>query len=199
MSQDNIIAHNFRVDAEMRKKLLNQIPFLLWFTGLSGSGKSTLANEVEMALYEMNKSTYLLDGDNTRQGINSDLDFSEDSRTENIRRVSEISKLMLDAGLITLASFISPFAKDREFIRNTVGKDRFIEIYVQCPIEECEKRDVKGLYAKARSGEIANFTGISSPYEEPQNPQIVVHSHTEKLGDSKHKVIEYLITNNLIG
>ncbi len=195
---ENIIRHNFKISRKDREKLNAQNSVLLWFTGLSGSGKSTLANEVEIALYQLNFRTYLLDGDNTRQGINSDLDFSEESRVENIRRVGEIANLFLDAGIITLASFISPFETDREKVKNLVGDENYIEIYVDCPVEECERRDVKGLYAKARKGEIANFTGISSPYEVPKNPNIIVNSQTETLEESTEKVLNYLKEKEII-
>ncbi len=198
MANKNVIAHDFKVDRQQREELLGQKSFLLWFTGLSGSGKSTLANAVEVALHEHKKSTYLLDGDNTRQGLNADLDFTAAGRTENIRRIGEVAKLMLDAGLITLASFISPLAKDRAWLRSLIDKGRFIEVYVECPLEVCEERDVKGLYAKARKGEIPNFTGISSPYEAPQNPEIVVHSQQEKLEDATAKIMQYLKNNTLI-
>jgi len=151
-----------------RAKLKMQKPFLLWFTGLSGSGKSTLANAVELALFEQGKHTYLLDGDNIRMGLNQGLGFSKNDRQENLRRIAEVSKLFLDSGLIVLAAFISPFEADRQKVKNIVGKEAFIEIFVDSPLESCEKRDIKGLYAKARRGEISHFTGISSPYEQPK-------------------------------
>ncbi len=195
---ENIIKHDFKITRKDREKLNAQNSVLLWFTGLSGSGKSTLANEVEIALYQLNFRTYLLDGDNTRQGINSDLDFSEESRVENIRRVGEIANLFLDAGIITLASFISPFESDREKVKNLVGAKNYIEIYVNCSVEECERRDVKGLYAKARAGEIENFTGISSPYEIPKKPNIIVNSQTETLEESTVKVLNYLKEKEII-
>ncbi len=195
---ENIIKHDFKITRKDREKLNAQNSVLLWFTGLSGSGKSTLANEVEIALYQLNFRTYLLDGDNTRQGINSDLDFSEESRVENIRRVGEIANLFLDAGIITLASFISPFESDREKVKNLVGAENYIEIYVNCSVDECERRDVKGLYAKARAGEIENFTGISSPYEVPKNPNIIVNSQLETLEGSTLKVLEYLKEKEII-
>ncbi len=147
---------------------------MLWFTGLSGSGKSTLANLVEIALHKQGISTYILDGDNIRQGINKDLSFAPKDRSENIRRIAEISNLMLDAGLLHLAAFVSPYIKDREKLKQIVGPDNFIEIYVNTSLAECERRDVKGLYKKARAGEIKNMTGISAPYEAPVNPDLEV-------------------------
>ncbi len=195
--QDNIIRYSFDVTREEREKRNNQKAVLLWFTGLSGSGKSTIANKVEFELFQNGNHTYILDGDNTRKGINSDLDFSESSRKENIRRVGELAYLMVDAGLITLASFISPFEKDRENIRQKLG-ERFVEIYVECPLEICEQRDVKGLYAKARKGEIKNFTGIDSPFEIPKNPNIVVNSHLQTLEENVKDILEYLRSKNFI-
>ncbi len=196
--QDNIIKHQFKIGRKERESLKDQKAVLIWFTGLSGSGKSTIANTLEEELYKRKFHTYILDGDNTRQGINSDLDFSESSRKENIRRVGEIAYLMVDAGLMVLASFISPFEKDRENIRTKLGTDRFIEVFVNCPIEICEQRDVKGLYTKARKGEIKNFTGIDSPFETPKSPNIIVNSQTESLDESVQKIIQYLEKKNII-
>jgi len=190
--QQDIIKHHFKITQKERIILNQQTPKLLWFTGLSGSGKSAIANEVEIYLHESKHHTYLLDGDNLRQGINSDLDFSEASRIENIRRIGEISKLFLDAGIIVLASFISPFEADREKAKKLVGEENFIEIFINCPLEICEQRDVKGLYAKAREGKIKNFTGIDSPYEIPKKPNIAIHSHLETIEESKNKIITYL-------
>jgi bifunctional enzyme CysN/CysC len=167
----NVIWQNTDITREIRSKQKSQKPLTLWFTGLSGSGKSTLSNTVEKCLVIMGKHTMLLDGDNVRHGLNKNLGFKEVDRIENIRRVAEVSKLMNDAGLIAIASFISPYRSDRENAKNIVG-DGFIEIYVSTLLEECERRDIKGLYQKARDGEIPNFTGISSPYEEPINPDI---------------------------
>lgn len=163
----NIFEHNFNIKREDRVALKNHQPSLIWFTGLSGSGKSTIANAVEQALYNQNIHTYLLDGDNVRMGINSNLSFSPEDRTENIRRIAEIANLMIDAGLVVLASFVSPYRQDRENVKNIVGSSNFIEVFVNTPIEECERRDVKGLYEKARKGEIQNFTGVNAPYEVP--------------------------------
>ena len=188
----HIIPHNHKVTRLDREKIKEHRGVVLWFVGLSGSGKSTLAGKVEQYLYAKGYHTYLLDGDNVRTGLNKDLDFSESSRTENIRRISEVAKLMVDAGLITIVSFISPLAKDRTHAKETIGKDDFNEIYVECPIEECEKRDVKGLYALARKGFIKDFTGISSPFEGPQNPDVLVN--TLEMDEKKclESVIKYL-------
>ena len=170
----NIFEHNFNVKQENRSALKSHKPLLLWFTGLSGSGKSTIANSVEQALFNKGVHTYLLDGDNVRKGINSNLSFSPEDRKENIRRIAEISNLMLDAGLVVLSSFVSPYREDRENVRNIVGYVNFVEIFVNTPIEECERRDVKGLYKKARRGEIKNFTGVNAPYEAPLTADIEI-------------------------
>lgn len=184
----NIIDYNFDITHIDRASRLNQRPLLLWFTGLSGSGKSTLSNAVERFLFEKGLTTYALDGDNTRMGLNSNLGFSSEDRKENIRRIGEVSKLMLDAGLIVCASFVSPFREDRERIKEIIGKENMVEIYVSTPLEECEKRDVKGLYKKARLGEIANFTGISSPYEVPEEPDISIDTTNLSLTEAVHKI-----------
>ena len=196
--QDHIIKHDFKIEKRDRESLKKQKAKLLWFTGLSGSGKSTIANEIDIYLHQNGYHTYILDGDNTRKGINSDLDFSENGRIENIRRIGEIANLFLDAGIIVLASFISPFREDREKVKNLVGAENFIEIFVDCPLEICEKRDVKGLYAKARKGEIKNFTGIDSPFEAPINPTILIKSNEEPLEKSVEKTIEFLKNNKII-
>ena len=177
--EKNIVKHDYTVDQNSRGKLKKHTAKLLWFTGLSGSGKSTIANRVEQALHEKGVHTYCLDGDNVRKGLNKDLSFSPEDRTENIRRIAETANLMIDAGLVVLAAFVSPYKKDRENIRTIVGSENMVEIYVNTSVEECERRDVKGLYKKARAGEIKNMTGISSPYEAPTNPEIEVK--TEKL------------------
>jgi adenylylsulfate kinase (apsK) len=188
----NIVWHKTNVAREDRESLLKQKAKILWFTGLSGSGKSTLAAAVEKKLYDLGKLTYMLDGDNIRYGINSDLGFSSKDRKENIRRIGEISKLFVDAGVIVLACFISPFKEDRERVRSLV-KDDFIEIFVDCPVEECEKRDPKNLYKKARNGAIHNFTGISSPYEKPENPELVVSTYKYSLEESVNIILEYIL------
>lgn len=188
----NTVAHNYKTARNQREENHGHKSYLIWFTGLSGSGKSTIANSVEVALHQNNYSTYTLDGDNIRQGINKDLRFTPEDRTENIRRIAEISHLMLDAGLITLASFVSPYAKDREEVKKIVGAENFIEIFVNTSLEECERRDVKGLYKKARSGEIMNMTGISAPYQSPQNPDLEIVTDGQSVQESVNKVIEYL-------
>lgn len=181
---NHIYPFQTKVSVEQRASLLNQKPCLLWFTGLSGSGKSTLAMQLEAVLHQQGFKTYLLDGDNVRAGLNSDLTFGDAARQESIRRIGEVAKLMLDAGLVVIASFISPFHKDREKVKALVGESNYIEIFVDCPIEVCEARDVKGLYKKARAGEIKEFTGISSPYEAPQNPDLIIKSDEQPIQDS---------------
>ena len=188
----HIIPHDHAIDRADRERLLAQKAQLIWFVGLSGSGKSTLASRVEQELHQMGRLTYILDGDNVRSGLNKDLDFSEASRMENIRRIGEVSKLMVDAGLVVITAFISPFRSDRETIRELVGADRFVEVHVDCPIEECEKRDVKGLYAKARQGLISNFTGISSPFEAPEQPEVRVQTHLNDIDECTNTIINYL-------
>lgn len=171
---------------------------MLWFTGLSGSGKSMIANEVEYRLNKMGFHTYLLDGDNIRHGLNQDLGFSAKDRSENIRRIAEVVKLFVDAGIIVLTAFISPFIKDREQAKDIIGKDRFIEIFVDTPLEECIKRDPKGLYKKALRGEIRDFTGIDSPYERPNNPDIHIKTLKEDISTATQKIINYLIQKRFI-
>ena len=179
MSLDTV-THNFKITKSQRELLHGHKAYLLWFTGLSGSGKSTLANLVEIELHKKGVSSYILDGDNIRQGINKDLSFTPGDRSENIRRIAEISNLMLDAGVVTLAAFVSPYLKDREAVKQVVGIDNVIEIYVNTSLEVCEQRDVKGLYKKARAGEIKNMTGVSAPYQPPIAPdiEIVTDGHT---------------------
>ena len=187
-----IIPHEGNITKEDRQRQKGHKSVILWFTGLSGSGKSTLAHAVEERLFEMGIHTYVLDGDNIRTGLNKDLGFSAKDREENIRRIGEVAKLFVDAGIFVLSAFISPYKKDRELVRNLVEKDEFIEIYVKCPLEVCEQRDVKGLYQKARAGIIKNFTGIDDPYEEPENPEIVVETDKETIEESVEKIISYL-------
>lgn len=194
----NIVWHGGNVSRENRENLLNQKGVVLWFTGLSGSGKSTLAREVEKKLHQLGRLSYVLDGDNIRFGLNRNLGFSPEDRAENIRRIGEVAKLFADAGLITLTAFISPYRFDRAMVREFLKKGEFIEIYVDCPLEECERRDVKGLYQKARTGEIKEFTGISAPYEEPAAPELVVQTAAENLEQSADKVIQYLINQGVI-
>jgi bifunctional enzyme CysN/CysC len=168
----NIITQAITTTKQQRSSLKNQTPFVVWFTGLSGAGKSTLANLLEQKLHEMGRHTYILDGDNVRLGLNKDLSFSAEDRVENIRRIAETAKLMADAGLIVLTAFISPFKQERELAKQAIGEQEFIEVFVDTPLELAESRDVKGLYAKARKGEIKDFTGIDSPYEPPTTPDI---------------------------
>lgn len=182
--QENIIRHDFSIGRTERKAIKNHNSFLLWFTGLSGSGKSTVANAVEKALVEKGIHTYTLDGDNVRKGLNNNLTFSPEDRTENIRRIAEVANLMVDAGLVVLAAFVSPYEKDREGIKEIVGADNYIEIFVNTPVEECERRDVKGLYAKARAGEIKNFTGINAPYEAPTDPDVEIDTTNVSVNDA---------------
>ena len=191
---DNLTWQNSDITKEVREKQLHQKAATFWFTGLSGSGKSTLANELEIRLTAMGKHTMLLDGDNIRMGLNRDLGFSDEDRTENIRRIAEVAKLMNDAGLIVLTSFISPFRKDRELARSIIGED-FVEIYVSTPLEECENRDVKGLYKKARSGEIPVFTGISSPYEEPEQPEVQIDTTDLSVEQAVTQLLQHLKEN----
>ncbi|SFN46697.1 adenylylsulfate kinase [Bizionia echini] len=190
--KENIITHHYQITLEDRIKLNNHNSFLLWFTGLSGSGKSTIANVVEQKLYQLGIKTYTLDGDNIRKGINKDLTFSPEDRTENIRRIAELANLMVDAGLVTLAAFVSPYKKDRENIRSIVKDVNFVEIYINTSVEECERRDVKGLYKKARAGEIKNMTGISAPYEAPENPDIEINTETESIEGAAKRIVDYI-------
>lgn len=172
----NIVWQNHHLTQEDRAKLKQQKPCIIWFTGLSGSGKTTVANVLENLLFQQGKHTYLLDGDNVRHGLNQDLKFSESDRVENIRRIGEVAHLFSDAGLIVLTAFISPFKADRETVRQLGQSTEFIEVFMDTPIEVCEQRDSKGLYQQARAGKITDFTGISSPYEKPTNPEITLHA-----------------------
>lgn len=194
--ENNLTWHDTKITKEQRSKLKNQKPCVLWLTGLSGSGKSTLANALEQRLFAMGYHTYLLDGDNVRHGLNKDLGFDENSRVENIRRIGEVCKLFVDSGLIVLCAFISPFCKERQIIRKLLDKGEYIEIFVDTPIEVCEKRDPKGLYKKARNGEIKNFTGIDSPYEAPENPEI--HIKSENLDENIETILKYLLKKGKI-
>lgn len=194
----NTVWHHATVTRADREKLHNHRSVILWFTGLSGSGKSTLAHAVEDYLYNAGISTFVLDGDNVRHGLCSDLSFSDDDRIENIRRIGELAKLVIEAGVITLTAFISPFKSDRNAARNLVPHGDFLEIYCQCPIETCEQRDVKGLYKKARAGEIPFFTGIASPYEAPEHPELVVNTHDQSLDESVRCVVDLLVQRGII-
>jgi len=188
----NIVWHDHHVSKQQRAKLKEQKPCILWFTGLSGSGKSTIANAVELKLNELGKHTYLLDGDNIRMGLNKGLGFSDDDRVENIRRIGEVSKLFVDAGLIVLTAFISPFQQERDKVRNLVEEGEFIEVFIDTSLEVCEGRDPKGLYKKARDGEIPNFTGISSAYEAPNKAEINIKNDKISIDECVEKVIRYL-------
>ncbi len=194
----NIVWHQSSVDREDRTKQRGHGSAILWFTGLSGSGKSTLANAVNVALYKNGYSTYVLDGDNIRHGLCKDLGFSDLDREENIRRIGEVSKLFLDAGIIVLTAFVSPFRVDRDNARALVGKNDFIEIFCSADLDICETRDTKGLYAKARSGDIKDFTGISSPYEEPQSPELKIDTGNIDIDECVDMVINFLIKQEII-
>jgi adenylylsulfate kinase len=186
---DNIKWHSGEINKAAREELLGQQGMVLWFTGLSGSGKSTIAVEVEKELYRRGKASYRLDGDNLRFGLNKDLGFTAEDREENIRRIGEVAALFADAGLITLASFISPYRAGREAAREAAGAENFKEIYVKASVEACAERDPKGLYEKAKKGEIENFTGISAPYEEPENPDLIVDTESLSLEESVQLVL----------
>lgn len=194
----NVVWHDLLLDKATRSQIKEQNPCLLWFTGLSGAGKSTIANIVEKKLNARHKHTYLLDGDNVRHGLNRDLGFTDEDRIENIRRVGEVAKLFVDAGIITIASFISPFRSDRRLVRELVDPDEFIEVFVSAPLELCEKRDPKGLYKRARAGEISHFTGIDSPYETPEREHIILDTSELTAEQSADQLIGYMIENGFI-
>ena len=189
-SQAEVIWHQTHITKDDRAKQKNQVPKCIWLTGLSGSGKSTLANALEVALTEQGKHTYLLDGDNVRHGLNKNLGMSDEDRTENIRRVSEVAKLMVDAGLVVITAFISPFRADWDAARALFEDGEFVEVFADAPLEECEKRDPKGLYKKARAGEIKEFTGIDSPYEAPANAEVVINTAEHDIGECVRQLIE---------
>ncbi|MCZ6525028.1 MAG: adenylyl-sulfate kinase [Gammaproteobacteria bacterium] len=198
ITNENTVWHEPTIRRIDREKLNNHKSVILWFTGLSGSGKSTLAHAIEDTLFAKGIRTYVLDGDNVRRGLCQDLGFSDADRTENIRRVGEISRLLMDAGVLTLTAFISPFSKDRQLVRDLHNKDEFIEIYCNSPLVVCEQRDVKGMYRKARAGEIAAFTGISSPYEAPEKPEIELDTANQTVQDCVNKVVLYLEEQGVI-
>jgi adenylylsulfate kinase len=195
---ENIIWHDAAVSKIERRQKNKHHSFVLWFTGLSGSGKSTVANAVATELYKRNTSNYVLDGDNIRHGLNNDLGFSEEDRKENIRRIGEVAKLFVDSGAIVLTAFISPFREDRNTVRHLLEKEEFVEVYVDCSLKECENRDPKGLYKKARSGEIKEFTGIDSPYEQPVNPEITINTETSNLQECVTSILKHLEKKNWI-
>ena len=195
----NTVWHNATVNRERREKLNGHKSAILWFTGLSGSGKSTVAHSVEESLHLLGCKTFVFDGDNVRHGLCNDLSFTDDDRKENLRRIGEMVKLFLDAGTISLTAFISPFKEDRDKVRSMVPEGDFVEIFCRCPISKCEERDVKGLYKKARAGEIPHFTGISSPYEEPENPEIIVDTDgSVSVDDTVNEIIFRLKTLDIL-
>lgn len=198
MSNKNVIWHHATVTRARREKLNGHKSVILWFTGLSGAGKSTLAHAVEEKLHCHDCRTYVLDGDNVRHGLCSDLGFSNEEREENIRRVGELAKLLIEAGVITLTAFISPFRVDRKKVRGLAMHGEFLEIYCRCPLEVCEERDVKGIYKRARAGEIPEFTGISSPYEEPINPELVIDTDKLTVDESVGRVLELLAQRGIL-
>jgi adenylylsulfate kinase len=187
--QENIVPHSFGIGKKEREALKGHKGLLLWFTGLSGSGKSTVANAVEQQLHQLGVHTYTLDGDNIRSGINKDLTFAPEDRSENIRRIAEIANLFVDSGTLVLAAFVSPYKKDREMVKSVVKDFNFVEIFVDTPLEECERRDVKGLYAKARQGLIKDFTGVNAPYEAPENPDIRIDTTQTDIEESAALVV----------
>ncbi len=194
----NITWHHPIITKEERERLLGQKGVTLWFTGLSRSGKSTLATEIEKRLYKRGYITFILDGDNIRHGLNRDLGFSPKDREENIRRIGEVAYLFSQAGIINMTAFISPYRADRKKARDLANEGEFIEIFCKCALEACEKRDSKGVYKKARAGEILDFTGISAPYEEPQDPEITIETDRETIEESANKIISYLEKNGFI-
>ena len=193
-----VIPHDHEIRKDDRRKLNGHGSLILWFTGLPSSGKSTIANEVEKKLISSSVRTYILDGDNVRMGLCKDLGFSEEDRAENIRRIGEVSKLFVDAGYIVLSAFVSPYRRDRDAIREITEDGEFVEVFVKCPVEVCEERDVKGLYKKAREGIIKGFTGIDDPYEEPQNPEIVIETDKISLEEGVERIISYLNEKNVL-
>ncbi|MFT5248295.1 MAG: adenylylsulfate kinase [bacterium] len=189
----HILPHDFKISVNDRRKQNKHNSFVVWFTGLSGSGKSTIANALEQELYKRKIHTYCLDGDNVRNGINKDLTFKPEERNENIRRVAEITKLLIDSGIVVLATFISPYKSNRNTIKDIVGEKNYVEIFVNTSLEECERRDTKGLYKKAHAGEITNMTGVTAPYETPEDANIEINTENETVSQSVHRIVEYLI------
>ena len=198
MVKKELFPHKKLVNRQGRSMVKDQLPLVIWLTGLSGSGKSTIANALELELINIKAHTYLLDGDDVRMGLNSDLGFSEEDRKENIRRVGELARLMYDAGLIVITSFISPFKSDRDMVRKKIDPGAFWEVFVSCPLEVCVRRDTKGLYKKALAGEIENFTGISSPYEEPLTPELVLETSINNVDNCVSKIIEKMMAEKFI-
>ncbi len=198
MKTENTVWHEQHISKEQRASLKKQKPCLLWYTGLSGSGKSTVANAVDALLFKLGCHSYLLDGDNVRHGLNGDLGFSDEARIENIRRIGEVSKLFLDAGLIVSTAFISPFSQDRASARAKLAANEFIEVYIDTPINICEQRDPKGLYKKARAGEIKDFTGIDSSYDIPENPELHVKTAQQSIQECAEQIVNYLVEQGFI-
>lgn len=194
----NIVWHHHKVTRAERAANKKQKPCLLWFTGLSGSGKSTIANALDVALHERGYHTFLLDGDNVRHALCKDLGFSDDDRVENIRRIGEVSKLFADAGLIVLSAFISPFTSDRRLVRNLFPAGEFIEVFMDTPLDTCEERDPKGLYEKARAGQIKDFTGVDSPYEAPERPEVRLDTASMTIDECVNALIDFLLSSELI-
>jgi adenylylsulfate kinase len=194
----NLYWHNPSITVKERRESYDHMSFVLWFTGLSAAGKSTLANSLGTRLHMMGIKNYVLDGDNIRHGLNKDLGFSPEDRKENIRRIGEVAKLFVDAGLIAMKAFISPYREDRDAVRRLLKKDEFIEVFVKCSLEECERRDPKEMYKKAQRGEIKEFTGISAPYEEPENPEIILETDNLTPEECVETVMNYLIKNEYI-
>jgi len=198
ITQNNIIWHKGYISLTDRNGVYGHSSGLVWFTGLPSSGKSTIAHTLEKLLFDRGTKTYVLDGDNVRHGLNADLGFSPEDRKENIRRIVELAKLMVDAGILVLAAFVSPHREDRKYIRKRFKDNNFIEVYVKCSIEQCEKRDSKGHYQKAKMGIIKNYTGISSPYDEPEGPDLILNTELMTINESVNKVLEFLIKKNWI-
>jgi len=189
----NLYRQEYTIDSNMQFLSKKHRSLLIWFTGLSGSGKSTIANQLYNKLYSLGVHAYALDGDNLRLGLNSDLGFSESDRIENIRRVGEVSNLMLDAGIVTLASFVSPLTSHRSMVKSIVGKENFFEVFISTPLEECERRDTKGLFAKARKGQLDYFPGINSPYEKPENPSIEINTLESTVEESVDRILQLIL------
>lgn len=198
MSEKNVVWHSHKLNRDDRARIKGHRSCILWFTGLSASGKSTIANELEYELHKKGKHTYILDGDNIRHGLNKNLGFSADDRKENIRRIGEVAKLFVDAGVIAITAFISPFRGDRETVRGLMKPGEFIEVFAKCPISVCQERDPKGLYKKAIAGEIKEFTGISQPYEEPLNAELVIETDKMQVGECVDRILDYLAKHKII-
>jgi len=196
--ENNIFKYKTKICRKEREALLDQNSFIIWFTGLSASGKSTVGNSVEYNLHKLGYLTFMLDGDNVRDGLNKDLGFSDSDRKENIRRIAHVSNLLMDAGIIVIVTFISPFKEDRQFVRDLAGPDNFIEVFIDCPLDICMERDIKGLYKKAINKEINDFTGISSPYEKPENPELVIDSGKMSVEQATEYILKYLQNNKRI-